>query len=184
MSIIKLIISGIFITVTFDNYITYLLILQAYSFEDGLVYDVWRRVGIPVTIIQTWGLLWSSLFQSCLNYHACYLGHVTHVTPLNQNGNGTKEFPLNSFQTCHKTEIVVDWLKYLSHTHKQHTHGFGGGFGRSDRQSVYCIIIILKLLENSWQIQKQERALQMASHLPVNSIIVYYITTISYVQYV
>lgn len=45
---------------------SFLIILQVHSLEGGPVREIWRKVGIPVTIIQT----------------------------------------------CDKTEIVVDWLKY------------------------------------------------------------------------
>lgn len=64
------IINGIFVDFISDDDIRFLLILQVYSLEDGPVHDVWRTVGIPVTVIQAFD----------------------------------------------KTGIVVDWLKYVSHT--------------------------------------------------------------------
>ena len=64
------IINGFFINFISDDDISFLLILQVYSLEDGPVHDVSRTIGIPVTIIQAFD----------------------------------------------KTGIVVDWLKYVSHT--------------------------------------------------------------------
>lgn len=52
-----------------NDAIAFLMILQVFSLEDGPVREIWRKIGIPVTIIQT----------------------------------------------CVKTPIFVDWLKYVTY---------------------------------------------------------------------